>query len=104
MGVCPCGVCLCGGRDFGVLPGTLVGSGWIFGVLFTTRGLCEGSVRGGFVTEGTGSVLGGGACVVVDVLVRIELVVGGSADGSSLSSMTCSSASCKERKKKLILY
>jgi hypothetical protein len=56
------------------------------------------------VTEGTGSVLGGGACVVVDVLVRIELVVGGSADGSSLSSMTCSSASCKEREKKLILY
>ena len=49
------------------------------------------------MTEGTRSVLGSGTCVVVGVPVGIELVVGGSAVGSSLSSMTCSSASCKER-------
>jgi hypothetical protein len=92
----PWGVCLCGGRVSEVFPGTLVGSGGIVGVLFATRGLCEGSVRGGLVTEGRELVFGSEECVVVGVLVRIALVVGGSADGSSLSSRTCSSASCKE--------
>ena len=49
------------------------------------------------MTEGRGSVLGDGVCVVVGVCVRVELVVGGSADGSSLSSKICSSASCKKK-------
>ena len=66
------------------------------GVALAVRGLCVGSVRGGLVTKVWGSGFFDRVCVVVGALVRIELVVGGSFDGSSLSSSTCSSASCNE--------